>query len=79
MNSSLAQQAAGMRVMEGMKEQAPKCDSTVKNTCSYGSPSGQVTEFSGSVGSTAFNPANQLKHTEDSLRRIMYLSSWGPN
>lgn len=72
----LAAQQNGIPVMQGIKEQASKCDSTVKSfKDTYGSPSGQVNTFSGSVDSTVLKAANRLKPTEDSVRRIMYFSS----
>ncbi|KAB5533933.1 hypothetical protein DKX38_017019 [Salix brachista] len=75
-----------MRVVQGMKEQASKCDSSsIKSlrdsACSSSSSSKQTRRFSGSVDSSAYKTAknDKYKQAEESLRTVMFLSFWGPN
>uniref|UniRef100_A0A6N2KPT3 Uncharacterized protein n=1 Tax=Salix viminalis TaxID=40686 RepID=A0A6N2KPT3_SALVM len=76
-----------MRVVQGMKEQASKCDSSsIKSlrdsACSSSSSSSkQARRFSGSVDSSAYKTARNDKYrqAEESLRTVMFLSFWGPN
>ncbi|KAF9672261.1 hypothetical protein SADUNF_Sadunf11G0023000 [Salix dunnii] len=74
-----------MRVVQGMKEQASKCDSSSIKSLRYcacsSSSSKQARRFSGSVDSSAYKTAknDKYKQAEESLRTVMFLSFWGPN
>ncbi|KAJ6725097.1 DUF3774 DOMAIN PROTEIN-RELATED [Salix viminalis] len=79
-----------MRVVQGMKEQASKCDSSsikslrdsaCSSSSSSSSSSKQARRFSGSVDSSAYKTARNDKYrqAEESLRTVMFLSFWGPN
>ncbi|KAJ6377077.1 hypothetical protein OIU76_026109 [Salix suchowensis] len=77
---------SGMRVGQGMKEQASKCDSSsIKSlrdsACSSSSSSKQARRVSGSVDSSVYKTAknDKYKQAEESLRTVMFLSFWGPN
>ncbi|XLR02891.1 hypothetical protein S83_069089 [Arachis hypogaea] len=76
---------AGVRVVQGMKDQRSKCDySTLKSlkdsACSPSSK--QARRFSSSsFNSSAIksSDSHKIKQAEESLRTVMYLSCWGPN
>ncbi|OMO65041.1 hypothetical protein COLO4_31599 [Corchorus olitorius] len=74
---------AGMRVFQGMKDQASKCESNLRSLkdSASSSSSKQARRFSNTVDSGAFKAATneRLRQAEESLRTVMYLSCWGPN
>ncbi|WRX27084.1 Protein of unknown function wound-induced - like 7 [Theobroma cacao] len=70
---------AGMRMMQGMKDQASKCESnlrSLKDSASSSSSSKQSWRFSNSLDSGAFKAAKneRLKQAEESLRTVMSLA-----
>ncbi|XVE87924.1 hypothetical protein DITRI_Ditri19aG0027500 [Diplodiscus trichospermus] len=81
---------AGMRALQGIKDQASKCESNLRSlkdsasaasSSSSSSSSKQARRFSNTLQSGASNTAKneRLKQAEESLRTVMFLSCWGPN
>ncbi|KAJ4837747.1 hypothetical protein Tsubulata_015341 [Turnera subulata] len=72
-----------MRVLQGVKDQASKYDSTVKSLGNYSasssssssSSSKQIRHFSGGVDSFKSAKNERLKRSEESLRTVMYVTA----
>lgn len=67
--------ATGSKAVQGVKDQAPKCDVASKVNGRR-----DVRRFSSALESVKRRAAEEeRRRAEESLRTVMYLSCWGPN
>ncbi|XP_041003234.1 uncharacterized protein LOC121248744 [Juglans microcarpa x Juglans regia] len=86
-STSRAIVAASIGVVEAMKDQMGICRwnyilrSSQQNTRNHLRSSSQAKSLSSSTSAVVSSKAReeQMKKSEESLRKVMYLSCWGPN